>query len=51
VARGSGPEIERALEVLGGLARSQARQRSRRLGNASATAAAATEREEALIRI
>lgn len=50
VARGSGPEIERALDVLGGLARSLARQKSRRAGTAAA-ATAATEREEALIRI
>lgn len=45
VARGTGPEIEKALEIVGGLARNLARQAARKAN------AVAAEREEALIQI
>ena len=44
VARGSGPELEKALDIVGGLARTMARQASRRRIPSS-------EREESLIQV
>jgi DNA-binding transcriptional MocR family regulator len=51
VSRGSGPEIQKALETVGGLARALSRQAARRGPAREDSPGAATEREEALIRI
>ena len=51
VARGSGAEIEKALEIVGALARGLARQATRRAPAAARTATGREDAEAALIQI